>query len=378
MIAYTFDGTTPLPPEVDHDAIAILARCRGKDAVKEAESALPVLDSLIKGSFRNLTGLKSIRTAFNGVKDLLDRRRIYAARIAALRRALGMPSTKIPDTPQLPHLATMADHETRPGDLARHIAQQIEINKKSLAEVERNIATWEGIAKDDERYSKEVMSLEPLVLPSREERQRLGRAGETAHAIKAVGRQRLWSPDAVLERLVKFATERREIVGRIAALEADAAASTALVARKVQSAIDQAGGPAAVTLAAVGADAMSNLADPSNVRELLAQQAEAEAALRRLTSAGVEKGSAAEMVRTKLADIGRQLTTAAKDTADRRRATMAAIIERASAGEEAARARLELLATQVPLAFPTGFAGAIAAARWDISAFGEIVSTLPQ
>ncbi len=376
-VPYVYDDFAPMPPAPDEDALEILARCRNKAAVKELEAAIAVLDGAVKTRFQGLGNLKSIRSAFQGLTDVLDRRRAYLSRLAGLRRALKMPASKLPDTPVLPNLVNVGDHDTRPGDLQRHIASQVAIARKALTEVDRDIATWEAIASQDERYFAERVSLDPHPLPSKEEQQKLGGAGQVAYNNRRLSLQRMWPQDAVMERLVKYATIRRELIGRIAALEADAAASTTLVARKVKAAVDQAGGESAVILASVAADAVTNLIPPSIVRTLEAMKAETESALSRLASAGVTSGPAVDQAKAKLADVVGQLATAQQESCDRRRAVGAAIVERAIAGDEAARAQLERLATQYPVAFAPGFLSAIAAARWDHAAFAEIVATIP-
>lgn len=388
MIPYVYDDATPCPPDADLDALELLAKARGKAAVDEVEHAVAVLDADLKSRFKHqIRNLRSIRVACKGVIDLVERRRIYAGRAAALRKILAMPKGKLPPAPVFPDLTTLKD-DVRPGDLQRHIASQIAIAKEQLAAIDRDIALWTGIAAVDARYEKERMSLESVPMPRSEKAgpRLLGHQGVPAgdekenastYASRMAANRRLWPQDSILERLVIHAARRRELLGRIAALEADATSSAALVARKVKLAVRQAGGESAVILAAVAADAVSNLTPPSNVQALEAMKAETEAALSRLSSAGVTEGRAADLAKAKLADVVAQLATAKQESIDRRRAVAAATVERAVEGDENARAQLERLATAYPVAFAPGFASAIASARWDHAAFAEILSTIP-
>ena len=369
MVPYVYDDATPCPPEADPDVLEVLAKARGKAAVVEAEAAVQALDADLRARFRQLTDLRSIRLVAMGVRDIIERRRIYAARAAGLRRALKLGASKIPPSPVLPDLGRLGDHDTRPGDLQRHIASQLELAKKGLAIVESEIKTWEAIVADDGQYSLQRMSLEPVPTKQGE------RPSEHTKRIEAY--RRCWPQDACLERLVRSVGDRRKLLGRIAALEADATNAMALVARLVKAAVDQAGGSSAVIMAAIAADACTNLSSPSNIRALEAEKASREAALARLADAGVAEGPAVDRAHAELADIATQLAVARQESIDRRRAVASATVERALLGDEAARAQLERLATDYPIAFAGGFASAMSAARWDHAAFAEVLSTIP-
>jgi hypothetical protein len=353
--AYRYDNTHPKPPEADQDSIELLARARGPAAVKEAETIVATIDSELHSVWRNLTDLTSIQGAIAFIPDLLQRRRVYTARAAALRRALSITPKPLADPPALPDLlGLITTYVDSGGGLHQAIASKIAPARKELASVERDIKTWETIIADEEQYRQQTHSLE-------------GRNGPN---------DEIYCQDACLERLTRYHARRRELLDRIAVLEGSATQATALVSSAVKAAVKAAGGRELVVSGLIAADALSNAPSPSNVRALESQQAEAEAAAARLESAGVTSGPALEALNAKLADVEAQLVTARKESADRRRASQANVVDMALEGNESARAQLERIVTQWPGAFNPGFGDAIASSRFDHVAFATIAATL--
>lgn len=411
--AYDYSQGLPLPPEADPEVLGVLAETRGRAAVDEIEGALKVLDGELQDRFRAVRSGGSVRDHLPAVLDATARHGIYSGRAAALRRLLKMKAVDVP-TPSVPDLLRVLGEYPDP-DVRGHVAKAAAELRTRRDEAAAELADLKAAAADAARYA-DAGRREPYRASRMRSLERLGRAArELLAAVKhdpqlartpprldeqqadmaelvrqvrgmdgGARPQPEWPQDGLINRLSETLARRRSHESRLSALERDQAAAVAAVGHRVRSAVEAAGGRAAVVSSILAAEHLTGrfpaaLAEATvRVRSLEAARSEVHGDFERLAlSLGdAFNGPAADGLRAKRAAAEAAATAARAELVDRHAALAAELVDQAAAGVESARSRIEELTGLAPDAFPAGFGPAIAAARFDRAAAAELVEAL--
>jgi hypothetical protein len=109
-----------------------------------------------------------------------------------------------------------------------------------------------------------------------------------------------------------------------------------------------------------------------------AEVAQIDVELAALEKSGIADGPAVESLRARrderVSKAGEARSTRTRAIKDR----AVALVKRAAAGDEPARAEIEALARRQPRSFPQDFPEAIAAARFDRAIVGRLAAALPE
>jgi hypothetical protein len=100
--------------------------------------------------------------------------------------------------------------------------------------------------------------------------------------------------------------------------------------------------------------------------------------LARLAESGIEDGPTVESLQARRADLVREAADARSTRTQAIRGRAVSLVKAATAGDEPARAELEVLSRRSPRSFPAGFGDAIANARFDRTIVARLQVSLTQ
>lgn len=280
-------------------------------------------------------------------------------------------------------LAHSPDHDVR--QALAGAAQRVQVE---LEAARGELADLEALTEDAVRYSR-MGDSHPVVLPVETPGSAvLHKPDDVLFETDGLGVKAfshwLWHQDAWLTEYSKQVARKNALAARRAAIEGDKARTTEVVSQRCQQANSAAGGPALVAGSIVAAEVLA--ADfPLPLQPWINTVATLEGELGKVTDAfnrlALAIGDslnppASQALRKQQADKTAALESARTELRQHHQRLAAELVQAASEGQEAARARIEQLTVKQPMAFPDGFAAAIAAARFDQAVLAELQAAL--
>lgn len=359
------------PASHDADALALLVEARGKDRlIADLTGGLRWCDRLIREALQALQSPHGRAEAIRRLARLTADRSLYGERLLALG---GDPPAEVPiPLALIRHLG--------PSDPVPEIARSMQARRVELDDIDRQLKVLGQVAADDASYF--AASIPPgdrigEALAECRERLRLAMGPQAWDYIRSA---REWSKirestpypergcqDNLLSQISDLLRRRLEATEQLAGLEQDKATVIALVAARVKSAVEGAGGASALTAAVHSA---MTLIEGVSVRPAELDLVEQD--LARLAAGGVTEGDAVEALSARQHELLQEAESARADSARARKAGAVELVRESLAGTESARAELERLARQVPRAFPPGFGDRLAGARFDLAVIAEL------
>jgi hypothetical protein len=384
-----------MPPVASEDALALLAKYRGRVCLDECIAAIKVIDRTVGEQLRTATtsAVNSYARidAVKGIDDLMRRRSIYATRAGSLGKYFGKGKVSLPSPPdvdlaklleveraQVAHLAAQARAAKDQADasVAEAIAgltQPIPWPGSILIEAAQSLITALSIEID--RVMMQVGGDRSKPDPTVE--MALGRL---LHRVRNIHPEHSYAglqQDLHLLKLDAAISLQRITTDRLNALEGSVEASRALVASKVRNAFASSGGVQEVASrirdALMATDRWwSSHPDHATMVAVQGALVIAQAALGKLEESSplaADLRAEGEALAAKLATIKEAIDSA-------RKAEVAALVHSALSGAEDARAAVEIVAIGCPRAFKQGFALALADAALERALLSQISAVL--
>lgn len=406
--AFHYGGTyDPAPPELDQEALAELAKGRGREALAELlgpSGPIVRLDGLLKSRLELIQSGQHPSKHIDAVKDIRSRRQIYQARAVALA---GLLKTKpnIPPAPAIPAALEFVSRFPEGSTIKASVDREAQKARQQLTAIEAEIGSTIGILGSPERYSaagdgtsrsfaenreltslgwsvrRKLTQLEGRPLAGLKQPERHEIEVDVRNMVSQVGRigtfertPARWPQDGFLIKLGDALARQRELRSAIAENQSFLASGQSLVAARVKAAVESAGGDQQIL-----ADLREALISAGKWREadpeypqLTGMKARMSAIMTRLD--GAAAGSTTEKnLRTEHAGLISSAEALEPAIELRRLSQIGALLASASTGLEDARDAVEQVVRTAPAGtFPTGFAEALADARFDRAAIDQL------
>lgn len=420
-VPFVYNADDPMPIEASAETIEIVAKARGGVAESELSEAVLTLDAELLSRRARMVDENSIRQNMPKVRDILARRRVYASRLSAIRRTLGSKAKPPGDPPELADFVRILADSTEGQDVRGQLSTVLAQVQGEIDHASKEVDDLVEILGDDARYVElgktAVAPYAPMLAEMADIITRTSRLARfkspadlhtqpdrptvrldavqasvfrsdavTAYAnvtsVPANVRTPQWPQDALVERIDAKVRQRKALEARLAALKADNAQATKVVADRVQRAVEAAGGVDLIAGDIAAASVLVGRISPNN-SALKAKAEEGANTIRRLsmdlenlTVLGSGSSSAAQSLRADIEQAQRIVEQARKELTANHATQSAELVKAAIDGDEQARATIESLTTARPEAFPPGFPAAIAAARFDRAAAEELQHVL--
>ncbi len=397
-IPFAYSGPAdPFPVEASPEALAMLAKHHGRLALDEMAGAVRTLDGVVKERIQAMQRGGAPKDHLPVILDAGRRRAVYAGHHAALVRILKVKAA-LPDAPTVPPLVLVLGHAEGAGDVRAQVAKAIASVKKDLATCNADINAltqtmgdpdgWAGLARPMGNRVRDMAQRALVAVAGVADLQQqcpgldlwVRSARDLAGNMKDLptmpwpGRH---PADFALDRLTTLLRQRAELQARLTALEADTAQAQAVVASRVQSAVEAAGGIDAVVDGLADALVVSGRwleahADFPTLARIQAERAGVAKTLGQLR----DGGPMAKNLQSQAQTLDTQTSELRGRIDSQRRAEVTALVESACRGDEDARKAVEDMAAGNPLAFVPRFPAAIAAAEFSRAVLTELAVVL--
>jgi hypothetical protein len=386
-----------------------MGKTRGRDRIAELLPVIDFLDATVRYRVQAIESGRKPSEHFPDLNAARCQRRVYAARGLSLA-SVAKVKLELPPEPAIPDLARLLALVERSHDIRRQIDHEIGKTEAELKKARDGLQGDIDTLKDATLYAAAGYAETPhfraeraLLLEGQARRRLLAKwvGGNWTHLqhqipqlheldlefkllMQAVNHNldrtnstRVWAQNAMVLRLnTRYAT-LRDLSVQLAEQEGDQKRAEEVVAAKVQTAIDQAGGREVVAKAVRDALITTNAWLEASPDWPTISTADQRIRAIRDQADKLEAGSTLRAnLEQDIAVLVEKVTPLRAAIESKRLEDVETLLSAALLGNEAARAQLEAIATQTPRAFADGFATAIAAAKFERSVLAELARVL--